>query len=236
MRATTQREAVIQDTVMSRIGLDSIRRFASLSSRGLLARFCLGFLTPNRAAGPNRNVRTVVRSCCDDPASDQSGTLTGTTSGSQFWSDHIFIGQAVPTTTFPIELGVAAAKSAVPRVQTVVATAEFPSGCGARPTSPCERRFLPDALFVIASLHTKGRPTEATRTGIALAPAASSARASSPMIRRTLRGAPDRLRTGRWHEAIASFMVRPSVLPALTEIGRLSSKFSHVSPFWSDQN
>jgi hypothetical protein len=38
MRATTDREAVIQDTVMSRIGLDSIRRFASLFSRDLLAR------------------------------------------------------------------------------------------------------------------------------------------------------------------------------------------------------
>jgi hypothetical protein len=41
MRATTDREAGIQDTVMSRIGLDSIRRFASLFSRDLLARFLL---------------------------------------------------------------------------------------------------------------------------------------------------------------------------------------------------
>jgi hypothetical protein len=49
----------------------------------------------------------VVRSCRDDPASDQSGRLTDAISGTQFWSDH---GQAVPTTIFPIELWVAAAK------------------------------------------------------------------------------------------------------------------------------
>jgi hypothetical protein len=109
-------------------------------------------------------------------------------SGTQFWSDHISIGQAVPTTVFPIEQWVAAVKPAVPNVQTVVATAEFPPGCGVRPASPCERRFLPEALFVlkaIVSLHTKERPTEATRIGIALAPAASSIRSSSPTIRRT---------------------------------------------------
>ena len=241
--ASTEREAVIQETVTSRIGLDSIRRFALLPSRDLLARFLLGFLAANRAAGAKRKVRTVVRSCRNDRASDQSGTLTGTMSGTQFWSDHIFIGQAVPTAIFPIELRVTAAKSAVPHVQTVVATAEFPPGCGASATfrraSPCKRGSLPEALVVLkamVSLHTKGRPTEATRIGIALAPAASSARSSSPTIRRTLRGAPDRLRTGRWHEAIASFMVRPSILPVLTKIGRLSSKFSHVSAFWSDQN
>jgi hypothetical protein len=155
-------------------------------------------------------------------------------SGTQFWSDHISIGQAVPTTVFPIEQWVAAVKPAVPNVQTVVATAEFPPGCGVRPASPCERRFLPEAPFVlkaIVSLHTKERPTEATRIGIALAPAASSIRSSSPTIRRTLRGAPDRLRRERWHEAIASFVVRPSILPLLTKTGRLSSKFSHVSAF-----
>jgi hypothetical protein len=37
MRATTEREAFLQEKVVSRIGLDSIRRFASLSSRDLLA-------------------------------------------------------------------------------------------------------------------------------------------------------------------------------------------------------
>jgi hypothetical protein len=41
MRATTEREAFLQETVMSRICLDSIRRFASLSSRDLLTRFLL---------------------------------------------------------------------------------------------------------------------------------------------------------------------------------------------------
>jgi hypothetical protein len=39
--ASTEREAVIQETVTSRIGLDSIRRFALLPSRDLLARFLL---------------------------------------------------------------------------------------------------------------------------------------------------------------------------------------------------
>jgi hypothetical protein len=41
MRATTEREAFLQEPVMSRIGLDNIRRFASLSSRDFLARFLL---------------------------------------------------------------------------------------------------------------------------------------------------------------------------------------------------
>ena len=106
----------------------------------------------------------VVRSCRDDPASHQSGTLTGTMSGAQFWSDRIFIGQAVPTAIFPIELRVTAAKSAVPRVQTVVATAEFPPGCGASATfrrvSPCKRGSLPEALVVLkamVSLHIPPR-------------------------------------------------------------------------------
>src|SRR3979411_1301891 len=92
--------------------------------------FCLRFLAANRAAGAKRKVRTVVGSCRNDRASDQSATVTGTMSGTQFWSDHIFIGQAVPTAIFPIELRVTAAKSALPRVQTVGATAEFSPRCG----------------------------------------------------------------------------------------------------------
>jgi hypothetical protein len=41
MRATTEREASLREKVMSRIGLDSIRRFASFSSRDLLAKVLL---------------------------------------------------------------------------------------------------------------------------------------------------------------------------------------------------
>jgi hypothetical protein len=40
MRVPTEREAVSR-TVMNRIGLDNIQRFASLPSRDLLARFLL---------------------------------------------------------------------------------------------------------------------------------------------------------------------------------------------------
>jgi hypothetical protein len=95
MRATTEREAFLQETVMNRIGLDSVRRFASLSSRDLLARFLLR--VSGRQSCAKRKVGTVVRSCRYDLASDQPGTLTGTMSGTRFWSDH---GQAVPNHDF----------------------------------------------------------------------------------------------------------------------------------------
>lgn len=87
MRATTEREAFVQEKVMSRIGLDSIRRFASLSSRDLLA----GFLLRNRVQN-GRSERLFVLAVMTWLRTNQ-GTLTGTMSGTRFWSDH---GQAVP--------------------------------------------------------------------------------------------------------------------------------------------
>jgi hypothetical protein len=95
MRATTEREAFLREKVMSRIGLDSIRRFTSLSSRDLLARFLLRVF--GRQSCAKRKVGTVVRSCRYDLASDPPGTLTGTMSGTQFWCDH---GQTVPSHDF----------------------------------------------------------------------------------------------------------------------------------------
>jgi hypothetical protein len=97
MRATTEREASLQEKVMSRIGLDSIRRLPHFLREICWQRFCSGFLAANRAAGAKRKVGTVVRSCRYDLASDQPGALTGTMSGTQVWSDH---GQAGPNHDF----------------------------------------------------------------------------------------------------------------------------------------
>jgi hypothetical protein len=144
MRAITEREAFLPETVISRICLDSIRRFASLSSRDLLARFLLGVSGRQSRGGSKTEDRNGCSFLPLMPGFGPIRDIDWSISGTQFWSDH---GQAVPTTIFLIEL----------------------------------------------------------------------------------RGAPDRLRTGRWPKAIASFLVRPSILPVLIEIDRLSSRFSHVS-------
>jgi hypothetical protein len=72
MRATTEREAFLQDDEphwsrqYSALCLTFFERFAGKG-------FCSGFLAANRAAGAKRKVGTVVRSCRYDLASDQPG-------------------------------------------------------------------------------------------------------------------------------------------------------------------
>jgi len=82
---------------MSRIGRQYSAFCLTFFERFAGKGFCSGFLAANRAVGAKLKVGTVVRSCRYDLASDQPGTLTGTMSGTRFWSDH---GQAVPNHDF----------------------------------------------------------------------------------------------------------------------------------------